>query len=264
MYYQNNNIEIQKSGEEEITNNVAFDFIPLIPMLQLFRIKDVWKYLSLVVIMLFLVMSVKRGAILAGGVLLLLFVKHQMKSLSIKHIVYILALSMGLLYLIYIFSVDQYWNSEYFQTRVDQTLSGNSSGRDWLYEHFWAYFTEKTTPLEFLIGNGSNATKALLGQYAHNDWLEFAINQGALGVIIYAVYWIVFCREWLCYKGPEVCKHVLGDIIIAYFLISLYSMSIDGMPFTASLCIGYCLAMNVKSIYCRQIAYLEEYDEISL
>ena len=246
-FYQNLFSETERLEKDEITNNAGFFFVPLIPMLNLLKLKNVWIYIFLIIIAAFMLMSMKRGAILAGGVMGILFVIHHFRGKSLRHLMNILILSIAAMYAIFLYVIEQYSKSSYFQTRVEQTLSGNSSGRTYIYENYWRYFVEHTNTLEFIIGNGANATKALLGQYAHNDWLEFAINQGVLGVVLYLVYWTVLVREWRHYRGPIECRWVLGDIIIAYFLISLYSMSFADMPIAATFCIGYCLAMDIRA-----------------
>lgn len=231
----------------EITNNSGFFFVPLIPMLQLLKIKDIWKYVLLMVIFSYMLMAMKRGAILPGAVMSFMFMIRHFKNVSQKRALYILCLSIIILFAIYFFTIKLYADSNYFQSRLEQTLSGDSSGRDIMYLNYFRYYLERTTGLEFLIGNGVNATYVLFGNWAHNDWLEFAIDTGALGVVMYLVYWIAFIGEWKNYKSDRDCRNALGDLIIAYLLISLYSMSIDGMPTAATLCIGYCLAMNERA-----------------
>lgn len=233
-------------GKEEVTNNMGYYFIPLIPMLQMVRMKDWWKYFFIVIIFVCIMMAMKRGAILTGGVLLILFLYDHFKGISSKHIIYVFLLSLVVLFFAFRFTSNLYDNSPYFKHRVEQTRTGYSSHRDEIYTTYYNYFISKTTPLEFLIGNGANATIALLGEYAHNDWLEFAINQGIIGIVMYLLYWIVFFMEWKNYRGPTRYKQTLGAIIIAYFMIALYSMSIDNMPTAATLCIGYCLAVSMR------------------
>ena len=46
------------------------------------------------------------------------------------------------------------------------------------------------------------------------------------------------------FKGNDNCRTVLGILFLCYFIIPLFNHSIDNMPLTATLCIGYCLAMN--------------------
>ena len=234
-------------GVEEVINNVGFYFIPLIPMLLLLKINEIWKFLFILVNFAYILMSVKRGAILGGGVMIVLFLKYQFKDISWKRLLYYICLSVLLLSVVYYFTVDFYTNSDILQLRVRQTLSGDSSGRDGIYSAYFSYFMNKTTTLEFFIGNGANATWVLLGNYAHNDWLEFAINQGVLGVILNIVFWAVLVWEWKHYQGVQECKQTFGALIVAYLLMSLHSMSIDMFPAAATLCIGYCLAMNEKA-----------------
>lgn len=253
MYYQYYHFASKLLDAEEITNNTSYFFVPLIPMLQLVKIKDVWKYFLITIIFAYLLMAMKRGAFIAGAVMIIMFMIHHFKNVSWKHKFYILCLSIIVLFAIYHFTIYLYADSNYFQGRIDQTLSGNSSGRNDMYSSYISYFLERTTILEFLIGNGANSTYVLLGDYAHNDWIEFAINQGIGGVLIYLTYWIAFIWEWKNYRGEIECKKTLEGVIVAYFLISLYSMSFDGMPSAAAFCIGYCLAMNEKAKRTQQL-----------
>ena len=242
---------------EEVTNNSSFFFIPLIPMLQLVKMRDLWKFLFIIIIVAYIILCMKRGAILIGSILTFLFLLRNLHIASRRRLLYLIILSSLLLIITYHFVGQLYENSDLFQLRVRQTLNGDSSGRDGMYSTYFGYFMNKTTPLEFIIGNGANATWVLLGNYAHNDWLEFAINQGCLGVVMYFIYWAVFVWEWNNFSGPKECKIVVGDIIIACFLLTLFSMSFDAMVPATTLCIGYCLAMNEKAKMLNKIKALK-------
>lgn len=245
-YYQRYFSFSEQSGMEEITNNMGYFFVPLIPMLQLIRLRDWLKYLFLIIIFIYIMMAMKRGAILTGIVMSILFLYYHFKGISIKKASYVLILSIIVIFIAFKYTSNLYDNSSYFKIRVEETRSGNTSNREDIFRRYFEYFVNKTTPTEFIIGNGANATIALLGEYAHNDWLEFAINQGIIGVTMYLVYWILLFLEWKNYRGPTYNKQTLGSIIVAYFMISLFSMSIENMPIAATLCIGYCLALNVR------------------
>ena len=249
MYYQNFFVVSEAMGRSEITNNIGYWFVPLIPMLLLIKIKDIWKFVFLTVVFAFIMMSMKRGAILVGTVALLLCLKHLLNYKPTKQKVYVIALSMVVICVISLFVMNLYDSSSYFKVRFSNTLEGDSSNRSWMYPLFFDYFIHQTTDLEFLFGCGANATYSKFGVYAHNDWLEFAINQGIFGVILYIVYWGGVVREWYFYHGPLNYKMVLGDLIIIYMLKSCFSMSFDGMATVATLCIGYCLANNKKYMY---------------
>lgn len=247
MYYQNYFVVSQEIEREEITNNMGYRFVPLIPMLTFFKMKDIWKYTFLIIIFAFIMMSMKRGAILVGTIALMLYMKHHLKARTTKQIIYIVFLSTIAICIIYLFVMNLYETSDYFKSRLNSTMEGDTSTRSWMYPYYFDYFIHRTSALEFFFGCGANAAYLRLGEYAHNDWLEFAINQGIFGVILYTIYWVSFIREWKSYYGPLVYKQTLGDLIIIYFLVSLFSMSLDGMPTATALCLGYCLAQNEKS-----------------
>ena len=249
MYYNNYYIVSEYMEREEITNNMGYRFVPLIPMLALFKMKNVWKYIFLIIIFAYIMMAMKRGAILVGSIALLLYMCHHLKVSSTKQFFNILVLSIVAICFIYFFVMNLYETSDYFKSRLYSTMEGDTSTRSWIYSHYYDYFVHKTSDLQFLFGCGANATLLLFENQAHNDWLEFAINEGILGIILYVVYWILFVREWKMYYGLTEHKKALGDIIIIYFIVSWFSMSFDGMPLAGTICIGYCLANSMKYRY---------------
>lgn len=247
IFYQKYNIASVRMNREEVTNNIGYYFVPLIPMLYIIKIRNLWKYIFLIISFFFIMMSVKRGAILVGTFAMISFVIFQLRKVQIKQVLYIVSLSAVALYTVYKYVMNLYDSSAYFRVRLERTLEGDSSGRDRIYMDFLNYFTDKSTLMEFLIGHGAAGTVKEFGGWAHNDWLEFAIDFGVLGIILYLVYWCLFVYEWWNYCGPIECKRTMRDCIIIYFLITLFSMSINNMPIAATLCIGYCLAKNGKN-----------------
>lgn len=246
-YYQSFFLRTELYDKSEVTNNTGYQFVPLILMLYLLRIRDLWKYVFLIVIMGYVMMAMKRGAILTGSVAAVSYIAYRMRKASRQQVIYVVGLSIASLYLVYQYVMNLYATSSYFQVRLRRTLSGDSSGRDRIYLHYLDYFTDRSTGWEFLFGHGAAGTIDIFGQWAHNDWLEFAINQGVFGILLYIVYWLVFGWEWWGYQGQPDYKRALRDCIIVYFLVSLFSMSFNGMPLAAALCIGYCMAKNPRN-----------------
>jgi hypothetical protein len=247
MYYNNYYLVSEIIEKEEITNNMGYRFVPLILMLALSKMRDLWKYILLIIIFAFILMSMKRGAILVGTIALFLYLKNHLNAKSTKHILYLLFLSIAVIYVLYLFVINLYETSDYFKSRLYSTMEGDASTRTWMYPFYFDYFIHQTSGIEFFFGCGANATLLRLGDYAHNDWLEFAINQGIFGVILYIIYWITFIYEWKSFCAPIELKQTFGDLIIIYFVVTLFSMSFDGMPTAATLCLGYCLAQNEKA-----------------
>ena len=229
------------SSAEEITNNVGYLFLSLIPVWVLFRKKPLLQYAGLAFCMVFILMGMKRGAILIGGVVVLYLIWQIIKNARGKQRFIVILLTAVLAVAGVYFVIDMMTSSDYFIQRLEATKEGNSSGRDSLYSFFWTYFTEKADAIQYLFGRGANGTLEIYYNYAHNDWLEIAVNQGLLGIIVYAVYWKKFYSTWRQSTNIE-AKTILALIGIIYFAKTLFSMSYADMTYVCTSVLGYALA----------------------
>lgn len=229
------------SNMEEVTNNMGYLFVAFIPMVAVYKDNARFQYCLLVICMLFIAMSMKRGAIIAGcaSVIYYLYFNYNYKNISKRKVVIFSLLIVIIAYLI----TEHLMNSSYyFSSRIDQTMEGNSSGRDEIYEHFWNYFKNETDSFKLLFGNGANATLGIGINYAHNDWLEIAINQGVLGLVIYGIYWIFFLRTIKHTKHNKTAKLVLSLIFLFFFMKTWFSMSYTDYSMEVCTVFGYYLA----------------------
>ena len=229
--------------DEETTNNYAYLFLSMIPLLAFWGKKRGVQYLGLIITMVFIILGMKRGAILIGVIAIVWFLSRTMKGATRNQKFWVLLLSVFLIIAGYFMVLYMLRNSAYFNFRMEKTLEGDSSGRDGLYSYFWGYFVHQTNPLRFLFGNGANATLTLSWNYAHNDWLEIAINQGLLGLVVYFIYWLGFYRAWRSSSFDDELYLATGMLLLIYFMKSLFSMSYGGMSLYATICLGYCMGM---------------------
>ena len=232
------------SDQVEFTNNAGYLFVALFPIISFFRRKPFLQYTLLAICMVFILAAMKRGAVVIGFLMTLIMLKDTLfnssRTLKASVIVLSLILIAGL-----IFAVDYYINtSEYFNERIDATMSGDSSGRDILYSTFWDYFLHRNSDLQYFFGAGALSTIKVGGNFAHNDWLEIAVNHGLCGIIIYLYYWIVAFRCWLFSDKTQPYVLAFGLAIGTAFLQTLFSMSYANMEFYSAMVIGYCLAKN--------------------
>ena len=229
------------SSAEEITNNAGYLFLSLIPVWVLFRKKPLLQYAGLAFCMAFILMGMKRGAILIGGVVVLYLIWQIIKNARGKQRVIVILLTAVLAVAGVYFVIDMMTSSDYFLQRLEDTKEGNSSGRDSLYSFFWTYFTEKADAIQYLFGRGANGTLEIYENYAHNDWLEIAVNQGLLGIIVYAVYWKQLYSTWRQSTNIE-AKTILALVGIIYFAKTIFSMSYGDMTYVCTSVFGYALA----------------------
>lgn len=240
-YIQNYQKASRNTGREEITNNLGIRFMTLIPMLFFLGKKRLLQYAALVYILTFVVMGMKRGAILLGAILAIYFLYHSLKEASQREKLYLFLLSFVASILIFLVVQDLMANSAYFQRRVEQTLEGNASGRDSIYSMLWYSFLENGSLFHYLFGFGADATIQFAGNYAHNDWLELLINNGLFGGCLYAWYWRTFYNMEKKIEDVQIKKASVA-YFIALFMLTLYSMSYASMNIFTTMGVGYCVA----------------------
>lgn len=230
------------SSREEFTNNTGYLFAAVIPLLALTNSRSWYRYTLLVVSFVFVLFSMKRGAILVGVVAATIFLWSNLKRS--KGVNKVLVLLLGIVAMAFISQTVSYLleNSDYFNYRLQQTAEGFSSGRDKLYTEMIHYFLYDSSVFNTLFGNGIDGTGFLFGNGAHNDWLELAIDMGILGLVFYFIYWVRFYKTWRSSKGIDAVYAALGIIFISELLKSFFSFSINDMPIQEMPALGYCLA----------------------
>ena len=229
------------SSAEETTNNAGYLFLSLIPVWVLFRKQPLLQYAGLALCMGYIILGMKRGAIAIGGVVVLYLIWQIIRNSRGKQRLIILILTTVLAVVGVYFVIDMMTSSDYFIQRLEATKEGNSSGRDDLYSYFWEYFTERADIVYYLIGRGANGTLEIYYNYAHNDWLEIAVNQGLLGIAVYVIYWKKFYSTWRQSTNIE-AKTILALVGIIYFAKTIFSMSYADMTYVCTSVLGYALA----------------------
>ena len=227
---------------DEVTNNVGYLFVALIPSVALFKHKSLLQYGMIIFCMAFIVMGMKRGAIIVGVLLVLYFLYfnyryHQSMSKA-KVLFFSILIVFAVAYIVgYMME-----SSDYFMARIAQTEEGGTSGRDEIYDFFWGHFKNEPDVFKFFLGNGANATLGIGVNYAHNDWLEIAINQGVLGLMAYAFYWLCFLKTIWNTKHNNTARLVLSLCFISFFIMTIFSMSYTEYSMMACATFGYSLA----------------------
>lgn len=230
------------SSAEEFTNNVGYSFVALLPALVLFHKKPVVQYILLAVCGYFIILAMKRGAILSGAVCVAWFLNVNYKKTRKNRRWIIIVVSLIVLLAGGYFIQYMMHTSVYFLSRIAETKAGDSSQRDVLYLTFFNHFIHEDNPLRFLFGNGANATLKIGDNYAHNDWLAIAIDQGLLGLIVYTGYWICFYNSWRKTERQPQAFMAIGMLMIIYFLTTLFSMSFTSVTRCAAMMLGYYMA----------------------
>ncbi len=227
---------------EEITNNSGYLFLSLFPGLVLFRKNSLLHFFLILLLAGFIVLGMKRGAVLIAAIVLIYYFLVLMKTSRAEKKVGVLFLIASFTFLGLYFIEYRMSNSDYMMDRIYQTMEGNSSHRDDLYIYFYNHVVNEMSTVKLIMGNGANATLKLFENYAHNDWLEIAINQGLFGVLIYFLYWLLFYRTWKITTN-SVSKIGIAMFGIIYFSKTFFSMSYGDLTYLSSSFLGFYLAM---------------------
>lgn len=241
LYYKNESQVLLKTNAEEITNNAGYYFVPLIPFLFFYSRKPIIQYIFMATILIYVLMGMKRGAILIGVVstMVLLYanIKDSSRWTKVSIIILTAIIAVGTIaYIGYMMNT-----SAYFMARFEQTMEGDSSGRDVIYGTLWETLLLESSPLFFYFGRGAEATLRIMGISAHQDWLEIFCNNGLLGVFILFSFFFAFgMNAWKSrHYFPRMMFYSFITLFIIIFSKTLFSMSIQGLDVSESMLIGY-------------------------
>lgn len=223
------------------TNNLGYMFVSAIPLVYFFYKRNFLQYFLLAVILFFILSGMKRGAIAIGAICLMIFIYYGIKNKNNRKNFYTYLL-LGLMILGTIYYVRSLLETnEYFISRVQRTLDGDTSNRDIIYSGIWNTIINEQNLFNILFGHGANSTVRYSGTFAHQDWLETACNNGLLGTILLSTFFIIMGFE--VWKSSKYFPSYLYYCFLTLFFTSLsktlFSMSIQNLDMYQSMLLGY-------------------------
>lgn len=231
------------SGRVEFTMNVGYEFLSLVPIICIYYKRPLIQYLFMLFLMYWVVICMKRGAILIGVVCTLYFLWNTVKNSSSIRKYFSIGLVIGTIYIGYRFFFSMLENSNYFLMRYEMTLEGNSSGRDEIYSNLLNGMLEKFNVFEWLFGRGGYSTFSVAGAMAHNDWLEILCNNGIIGLSVFSLFIFVFFST--IKNSRNYVPNYLFVSFMMVFIITLVrtiiSQSIMVLTDVQTMMIGYCI-----------------------
>lgn len=232
------------SSREEITNNAGYEFLSLIPITFFFYKKTILQYSLLCIALLFIVMAMKRGPILIGVLCFIWTLIINIKAAGNRKQRYatiLLGIVIVLLAITYV--IYQLNNSDYFNQRIESTKDGNMSRRDILYLGAIDLIINDTSIFHLFLGRGAWATYKLLGNFAHQDWLEIGVCNGFVGLSIFFYFCSTFLYTVIKCNGIK-SKQIYTSFLMSYLIFifkTIFSMSMSYMPYYQSMLIAFCI-----------------------
>ena len=228
---------------ENVVNNVAYLFVGLIPFL--FKIRNKLLAIScLLIILYFIIQSSKRGALLAGGIGVLVYLYFIFKSIKYKSKIklfraYIAAF--GTISFLFYYAYQRIMENEFFLRRLDQMAEGDSSYRTENYMRILEAWFSSESFINLIFGFGFASSLEITGRhFAHNDWLELLSNFGLIGVLLY-LFLIGSTYKYLKDKKYSFENRLmLLSIVIIWFLMTMFSMWYTALfTFLQAVLLGY-------------------------
>lgn len=228
---------------EETTNNAAYSILALLPILAFWSDNRKLQYFGIAFVIVFLLMAMKRGALIIGLIAILLFMRSTLKLDTGRSKVGIMMLVLGVLAVGFLYFNYMLENSAYFQSRLLSTQESNTSGRDVIYQSLIDNYKGESF-FNQLFGLGANATLKVSINFAHNDWLEILTNQGAIGILVYLAFYHRWFQTWRKMESMKVEHLALGLCLLILFMQTLFSMSYNSVSVYLSIVIGFSLAQK--------------------
>lgn len=245
-YIQQYLSNMSKTETDGTTNNYGYSFLTLLPWVFFLYKKRLLQYVTLAIMMLFVLFSMKRGAIAIGAVCVIWFLVDSIRhSTSNKHkmsaVFFGATIVVGAVFAVsYLLAT-----SDYFNSRIEATQKGDSSGRDRLYSTLIDAFVNDDSYIHLIFGRGAYATFDIIHKMAHNDWLETATNNGFLGIscMLFFIISMFFTARQGKKKLPKEIGTVLLMMTFTFVSQTFFSMAIQGMPIYVSMIIAYVAAI---------------------
>lgn len=194
-------------------------FVYLIPLLCLFKRKSIAVPLFLVC-MYYTIIGAKRGLLLCSIIPTWFFLKSilqhdRKKFLKIGALVSVI--------LIIVFGVQVIENNTYLIERYNDTMNGDSSGRDVIYSTYFNNWFHSDNIFVLLFGYGSAATETtVIGLKAHSDWIEVIYDYGIFGMAMYVPVIVNLIK--LCVRNKKTkYSNIYISIVWICIIKSLFS-----------------------------------------
>lgn len=240
LFFHNYQDLASEKDSIELTNNFAYRFVGLLPYLFFFRKK--WAMSVICIVLPLVLLGAKRGAIVCfffGVFLYAIFYLRSDKHHLRNYLVCLIILSLLLTLSLYLYNTDPY-----LQLRVEETLDGNTSSRDYLLNKLILHWKNDNDIVHYLFGFGFCATMKVAGNYAHNDWAEFLFDMGILGFFLYFIFYVLLFRQIKKCNSMQI-KYAFIMLLMLLFLKSIMSMGVMTEPSCVYfILLGYLIGVN--------------------
>ena len=233
-----------KQGVEVINTSAGYIFVMILPLLMYrFRKDNIWIF---IITLLLTMMTGKRGALVIYGVL---FIYSIYNFKSIKNQIKLnwkVFLFLGIILFSYFFLMENAFES--LENRMGNIVHKEKgtigSGRDVIWSTLFLAWYNSQSFIYLIFGFGFYATSSIEGHIAHNDFVEFLVDFGLLGL---SFYLLVLGKFYIAVKRIKKYNKYLSLLLVFCLIILLGRGMIAGTLRTdniiLSISMGYLLGI---------------------
>lgn len=208
---------------DAVTNNSGYFIVGAFPFLPfLLKRNKIFGFVLLILSILLIMFAAKRGTIVCmlAALFFSLMFYMKMNKASVKTFFITLILLLGVSYLIYY----AYESNEWLLARMEFMEDNGIGGRGLAYPILFGHWYNDTNFWTLMFGNGMAQSVTVWGNFAHNDWLELLISNGAVGVILYLTIFISMIKFLRNSSLSPIMRLSAYLCILIWFLQSIFSM----------------------------------------
>ncbi len=248
-----------EAGEYDYSsaNNKAYPLTALMPFCVAFWRKKWLMFLLMISFLFFIVLCLKRGAMLCAASYLFISFFYAIKQnlhKSVRHSILILIIASVVLLFLSIIFMDIYDDNIFLQGRFDH----GSDSREFIYTRIVDGFLSSDL-YGMIVGNGPFSTITVGQNYAHNDWLEMLYDYGIIGFLLYIMIplsiFYFYKTTGLSYESKSAVMMCLSYIMIrSSFSMCIYEL--ESLLIWALLGHIYgkvVLSRNIEDSACKEI-----------
>lgn len=207
-----------------LLNDVYF-LLLLLPWVLLYP-KIQWKSIGILVIIIAVLLSMKRTALLSLVVALVIY--FLLERIRVRRLIdgrFLFGVFAFAAIMLPLYSYIDTQTDSYLLSRISSSSDDKGSGRVDIYNEVIKLQNESNIS-SWVIGHGHNRVVKSTSEFvsAHNDWLEVLFDYGLVGLVLYSCFHLLLLRKILrllklrSYYGPP-----MAASYALFFLISLSS-----------------------------------------
>lgn len=239
-------------GANDASNvlNISYNILVLIPFLLQIKNRFI-KNISLIISCGLIIVSMKRGSILALGLMLIIYCYIQIKRGKMKFsplksaaVIVIFAVAVAVVNKITDNALISRFTWEAISTGSDRDILYSAAIHDILKRNF----------VELLIGKGSGSSLAIIGSGVHNEILEMIFSYGIIGLLIYL--WLIIRGIKLIFRLSK--ERSNASAIYAMSVVYIVFVGLVGTALFAHYTFHIMASIGIASNYLRSEA--EDYE----